>query len=178
MSKVERFGPGEQATEYEPGDFILTHRNRPIAGLISLGQKRRFRGPDAIYAHWSHCALIVEKDGRIVEAESMGVVKSPISKYRAKEYHLVRLGPEFTPEGRQQAVEYANAQVGAAFGYLALVGASIYLLTGLPVELIRRNHQICSELVVRALQAGGMLLDADPALTLPADLAKRFGVRP
>jgi uncharacterized protein YycO len=178
VAKVERFGPGEEATEYEPGDFILTHRDRPIAGLISLGQKRRFCGPDAIYAHWSHCALIVEKDGKIVEAESMGVVKSSISKYRAKEYHLVRLGPEFTPEGRQRTIDYANAQIGAAFGYLALLAASIYLLTGLAVKLVRRNHQICSELVVRALQAGGMLTDADPALTLPADLAKRFGVRP
>ena len=43
---------------------------------------------------------------------------------------------------------------------------------------MRRNHQICSEVVVRALQAGGLLEDADPALTLPADLAKRFVVTP
>ena len=178
MTRAERYGPGEEASEYEPGDFILTHRNRPIAGLISLGQKRRFRGPDAIYAHWSHCALIVERDGTLVEAEALGVVKTPISKYRAKEYHLVRLGAEFDAEGRKRAVDYANLQVAAGFGYLALVGVSIYLLTGLPVRLMRRNHQICSELVVRALQAGGLLKDADPSLTLPADLAKRFNVRP
>jgi len=108
----------------------------------------------------------------------MGVVKSPISKYRATEYHLVRLGPEFGAEGRKRTVDYASSQVGVAFGYLAMVGASIYLLTGLPVKLMRRNHQICSELVVRALQAGGLLTDADPALTLPADLAKRFEIRP
>jgi hypothetical protein len=75
-------------------------------------------------------------------------------------------------------VDYANAHVGAAFGYLALVGVSIYLLTGRPVRPMRRNHQVCSELVVRALQAGGLLKDADPALTLPADIAKRFDVRP
>ena len=178
MARFERYGPGESPAEYEPGDFILTHRNRPIAGLISLGQKRRFRGPDTIYAHWSHCALIVEKDGTLVEAEALGVVKTPISKYTAKEFHLVRLGNEFGAEGRKRAVDYANKQVGAAFGYLALVGVSVYLLTGLPLKLMRANHQICSELVVRALQAGGLLTDADPSLTLPADLAKRFGVRP
>jgi uncharacterized protein YycO len=178
MATFERYGPGESAAQYEPGDFILTHRNRPIAGLISLGQKRRFRGPDTIYAHWSHCALIVERDGALVEAEALGVVKTPISKYTAREYHLVRLGDEFGPEGRRRAVDYADRQVGAAFGYLALLGVSVYLLTCVPLKVMRANHQICSELVVRALQAGGLLTDADPSLTLPADLAKRFGVRP
>jgi uncharacterized protein YycO len=175
---VERYGPGEEAAEYEPGDFILSHRNRPIAGLISLGQQRRFRGADAVYAHWSHCATIVEKDGTLVEAEALGVVKSPISKYRAAEFHLVRLGSELDAEGRKRAVDYSNSQIGKGFGYLALVGVSIYLLTGLPVRLMRSGHQICSELVARALQAGGLLKDADPTLTLPADLAKRFNVRP
>lgn len=178
MASVERYGPGEQASEYEPGDFILTHRNRPIGALISLGQKRRFRGPDAIYAHWSHCALVVESDGALVEAEALGVVRTPITKYTAREFHLVRLGPEFGADGRRRAVEYGQAQVGVAFGYLALVGVSIYLLTGRPLRLMRRNHQICSELVARALQAGGLLEDTDPDLTLPADLAKRFGARP
>ena len=178
MARVERYGPGEAAAEYEPGDFILTHRNRPIAALISLGQKRRFGGPDSVYAHWTHMALIVERDGTIVEAEALGVVRSPVSKYLATEFHLVRLGAEFDRAGRQRAVAYANAQVGVAFGYLALAGVAVYLLTGLPVRLMRRNHQICSELVVRALQAGGLLKDADPALTLPADIAKRFGVPP
>ena len=178
MAKVERYGPGEEAGNYEPGDFILTHRNRPIAALITFGQTWRFRGPDAPFAHWSHAAIIVDPEGTLVEAESLGVEKAPISKYRATEYHLVRLGPEFGAEGRKHAVDYASSQVGVAFGYLALAGASIYLLTGLPVRLARRNHQVCSELVVRALQAGGLLTDADPALMLPADLAKRFGVRP
>ncbi len=178
MARTERYGPGEEASAYEPGDFILSHRNRPIAGLISLGQKRRFRGPDAVYAHWSHCATIVEKDGTLVEAEALGVVKSPISKYRAAEFHLVRLGSELDAEGRRRAVEYANSQIGKGFGYLALVGVSIYLLTGLPLRLMRSGHQICSELVVRALQAGGLLKDSDPTLTLPADLAKRFHVEP
>lgn len=178
MAVAERYGPEELASQYEPGDFILSHRNRPIARLISLGQKRRFRGADAVYAHWSHCAVIVEKDGTLVEAEALGVVRSPISKYRTAEFYLVRLGPELDAVGRKRAVDYANSQVGKGFGYLALVGVSIYLLTGLPLRLIRRGHQICSELVVRALQAGGLMTDADPSLTLPADIAKRFNVRP
>ena len=178
MPDVERYGPGEEATRFNPGDFILTHRHRPIAGLLSVGQKLRFRGADAVYAHWSHCALVVAEDGVLVEAETLGVERHPISRYRSKEYHLVRLGSEFGPEGRKRAVAYASSQVGQAFGFLALAGATIFLLFGRPLKLSRRNHQICSGLVVRALQKGGLLPNADPALMLPADLAKIYDVRP
>ena len=178
MAKVERYGPGEEATDFAPGDFILSHRHNPISRLISAGEMRRFHGADAPYAHWSHCAVVVDRDGALVEAESTGVRLSPIARYKAGEYHLVRLGPEFEPAARQRSVGYAHAQVGQSFGYLALVGAAIYLLTGWPLRLMRRNHQICSGLVVRALQAGGLLEDVDPEITLPADLAKKFGARP
>ena len=178
MATVERYGPGEEARDLTPGDFILSHRHNPISRLISAGEKRRFRGPDAVYAHWSHCALVVDSAGALVEAESTGVRRSPISRYKSGEYHLVRIGPEFEPPARQRSVDYANAQVGQSFGYLALVGAAIYLLFGWPLRLMRRNHQICSGLLVRALQAGGLLADIDPERTLPADLAKRFEARP
>jgi uncharacterized protein YycO len=178
MAKVERYGAGETATHFNPGDFILSHRHRPIAGLISFAQKVRFRGADAVYAHWSHCASIVAEDGALVEAESLGVERSPISKYQSREYHLVRLGPEFSQEGRTQAVAYSTAQVGQAFGFLALTGAALFLIFGWPVRLMRRDHQICSGLVVRALQEGGLLPEADPALMLPADLAKIYDVVP
>jgi hypothetical protein len=178
VAETQRFGPGETATRFDPGDFILTHRHNPMAGLISSGEKRRFRGPDAVYAHWSHCALVVGDDGALVEAESTGVKRSPISRYRDDEYHLVSLGSTFPPEGRHRAVEYAEAQVGQAFGYLALVGAALFLLFGLPLSPMRRNHQICSGLVVRALQRGGLMPEADPSLVLPSDLARMYDARP
>jgi hypothetical protein len=174
---VERYGPGEQAVDLVPGDFILAHRHHFLAGLISLAQKRRFKGADAVFAHWSHTALVVEHDGSLVEAEIMGVRQNPISRYRADEYHLVRLGSEFSPEGRAAAVAYARQQVGQGFGFLDMFGASLYLLFGRPVRLMRRGHEICSGLVVRALQAGGLVPELDPLLTLPADLAKLYNVR-
>jgi uncharacterized protein YycO len=177
VTKVERYGPGEGASDFTPGDFILTHRHTPIAQLISVGEKWRFRGTDSAYSHWSHCALVAGGDGDLVEAESTGVRRSPIARYKADEYHLVRLGPEFTTGRRQRAVAYAEAQVGKAFGYFALAGAALFLVTGLPFQLMRQDHQICSGLVVRALQHGGLLADLDPSLTLPADLARTFGVR-
>ena len=177
MAHSERFGPGEAPSEFVPGDFILAHRHNPMAWLISLAQKFRFKGPDAAYAHWSHCALIVDEGGALIEAESAGVTRSPISRYTEDTYHLVRLGTELSAEGRKRAVDYSNAQVGQGFGYLTAFGAMIFLLTGLPLRLIRGKHQICSGLVVRALQKGGLLKGADPDLMLPADLAKIYGVQ-
>lgn len=177
MAHADRYVPGENASQFEPGDFILAHRHNPMAWLITFAQRfRRFRGHDAVYAHWSHSALIVTSDGTLVEAESTGVTRSPISRYTADTYHVVRLGPEFSAEGRKRAVDYTNAQVGQAFGFLAAFGAMVFLLTGLPVRLMRGNHQMCSGLVVRALQKGALLRGADPDLMLPADLAKIYGV--
>ena len=149
-----------------------------MGGLISWGEKRRFRGSDAKYAHWTHCATVVNEAGALVEAESTGVKRSPVSRYKDDEYHLVRLGAEFAPEGRKQAVAYAEAHVGQAFGYLELIGTALFLLFGWRLKLMRRDHQICSGLVVRALQKGGEVRDLDPDLALPADLAKIFDVRP
>jgi uncharacterized protein YycO len=158
-----------------PGDFMLAHRHHLIARLISLAQSRRFKGPDAKYAHWSHAAVVAE-DGTVIEAEIDGIVRSPITKYRLGEYRVVRLDGMLDEAARRRVVAYASTQLGQAFGFLDMAGASVYLLTGLPVRMVRRHHEICSSLVVRALQAGGLLGELDPALTLPADLAKRFDV--
>jgi len=178
MATVERYGPGEEARDFSGGDFILAHRHNPIAGLISLAEKRRFHGADAPFAHWTHAAVVVATDGSLVEAETAGVKRSPISKYRDDEYHLVRLGSDFDAAGRSRAVAYAEGQVGQGFGFLDLFGATLYLLFGWPLRLIRRNHQICSTLVVHALQQGGQAANLDPGLTLPADLAKLYDARP
>ena len=146
-----------------------------MAGLISQAEKRCFKGPDAPYAHWSHAALVAP-GATVIEAETRGVVRSPIAKYREDEYHLVRL--DLGAAERDRVVAYAAGRIGEAFGYLDLVGSGVYLLTGWPLRLVRKQHEICSSLVVRALQRGGLLEDLDPAITLPADLAKRFDVRP
>jgi uncharacterized protein YycO len=176
MPRIERYGRGEEAQDLSPGDFILAHRHHIIAGLISLAEKRRFRGADAVYAHWSHSAVVDTGDS-VIEAEIRGIVRSPISKYRDDEYHLVRLGAELDAAQRERVVAYARSQIGQAFGFLDLLGACLYLVLGRPVRWVRRRHEICSSLVVRALQDGGLLKELDPALTLPADLAKRFDVR-
>jgi len=176
MPRVERIGPGQSARELVPGDFILAHRHHWLAGLISQAQKRRFKGPDAVYAHWSHAA-IVAADNTVIEAEIRGVARDPITRYSDSEYHLVRLDKELDDAARARVVDYAMGRIGQAFGYLDMLGSGVYLLSGFPLRIVRNNHEICSSLVVRALQQGGLLQELDPALTLPADLAKRFDVR-
>ena len=177
-TSVRRYGPGEEASDLEPGDLLLARRHRLMPALISLAEHRRFRGADSAFAHWSHCAVIVDRTGGLVEAEATGVLVSPLSKYRENEYHVVSLGQAFAAADRDRTVAYATSQVGAAFGYLALLGAVVFLATGRSVRMIRRNHQICSGLVTRALQAGGLLTELDPVTVLPADVARAFDVRP
>lgn len=172
---VERYGPGDAAHDVRPGDIILTHRRRRLMpALITLAQHRRFTGSRRAFAHWSHCALVVAADGTLVEAESRGVIRSPLDKYRAAEYHLVRMDGRLDEEHRRTAASAAEACVGEAFGYAVLCSIAIWLLTGIPVKWRRRDHQICSGLVGTALARAGQRFDRPPAFLLPADLAETF----
>ncbi len=170
----KRYGPGEDATGLMPGDFILTHRQGTIPRLIRIGERRRYGSGEA---YWSHAALIVGADGSLVEAESKGVVRSPLSKYRPREYQVVRMQNRLDEAARQRAVAYANGRIGAAFGYLVMAALSIWLLTGIRISAAREDHQICSGLVAHAYQEAGLDVGGDPTFMLPADLARRFEER-
>lgn len=175
---VERYGPGEAPELVRPADFILTHRRRrPMPALITLAQRRRFRGPARAYAHWSHAALIVNAEGTLVEAEGTGVRRSPLGKYHQSEYHLIRMDGRLDDRQRLAAAGMAERWVGDAFGYLVMLDLTIWLLTGVPVRWARRDHQVCSGLVARALAAGGQRFGRNAAFMLPADLAEAYRVR-
>lgn len=148
-----------------------------MPALITLAQRRRFRGAARAYAHWSHAALVVTAQGTLVEAESTGVRRSPLGKYREEEYHLVRMDGYLDDDQRLEAARTAELWVGDAFGFLVMLDLTIWLLTGLRVRWVRRDHQICSGLVARALVAAGQRLAQDPAFMLPADLAEAYQVR-
>ena len=84
------FEKGQEAQGLEPGDFIPTKRSGILGFLIRTGQMIRFKGK---YAKWTHAALIVSKDGDIIEASGKGVARSHLSEYKKKEFpHLIRLG--------------------------------------------------------------------------------------
>ena len=171
---ARRFGPGESATEFEPGDFILTHRRTPVSRMLRLAQK--IRGRERKYSYWSHAAVIVDTDGSLVEAESKGVVRSPLSKYHPEEYHLVHLGDSADERDRKQVAAFAESLVGQPFGYLDLVSVGLSLFTGAKLNVSYESHLMCSALVARALERTDVIFNDEPAHMLPADLARHYGV--
>jgi cell wall-associated NlpC family hydrolase len=174
---VERYGPGQGADSFEPGDFILTHANHWSSRLIRFSQRLRMRGARREFAHWSHAAIVVDKEGGLVEAEVRGgVQRSPISKYRNVEYHLVRLGDSATPDDRAQAVAFALSRVGQPFGIGTSIWVALSLLTGARMSF--STHDICSGLVARALERTWIIFERDTEDMLPGDLAEAYGVRP
>ena len=105
---IERYGPGEQASDLQPGDFILTHGSDIFGRLIRLGQAFRLRGADHKYTYWNHVALIVDEQGSLIEALGEGVRETNISRYTPAEYHLVRLGTTADDNDRAEAVRFAR----------------------------------------------------------------------
>ncbi len=172
--RVDRYGPGEVATDFKPGDFILTHRRHIVSRMIRLAQK--VRGRDRKYSYWSHSAMIVHADGSLVEAESKGVIRSSLSKYSPEEYHLVRLGATADDRDRRQVVAFAESLVGQPFGFLDLISVAVSLFTGANVNISYGSHLMCSALVARALERTSALFGDEPAHMLPADLARYYGV--
>lgn len=170
---IQRFGPGETATAFQPGDFLLTHRKHLISRLIRVAQK--IRGRERRYSYWSHAAVIVDQAGTLVEAETKGVVKSPLSKYQPAEYHLVSLGSSADGRDRQQVVAFAESVVGQPFGYLDMFSVGLSLLTGAKLNVSYESHLMCSALVARALERTSAIFDDEPAHMLPADLARYYG---
>ena len=82
---VELFGPGEMPSEWHVGDYMLVSagvwkdgkrgRIPLVSQMIQFGQSLRFRGQDAIFAHWNHAVWV--SDGELIEALGHGVTASP-----------------------------------------------------------------------------------------------------
>ncbi len=179
---VDRFGPGEEATEYLAGDFILTHGDAWTSKLIRFGQRLRIHGDDRKYTHWNHAALIVSDSGDLIEALGTGVTTTHISKYRPRELHLVRI--DASAADRQQAVDFARWAAGLAgvprqrYGFLTIASIAYTLLTGGKFTFAVEGEAICSGLVARAMERTGALFNRTPTHVMPADLAKYYDVEP
>lgn len=171
---AKRYGPGEEATEFKPGDFILTHKNKMIPRFIRFAQ--RLRGRERKYSHWSHTAMITGRDGVLVEAETKGVIRGNLSQYKDVEYHLVKIDSVADDHDRQQAVKFTESMVGQPFGVLDGIGLILSLVTGLRLNVSYNSHLVCSALVARALERTAAIFDDEPAHMLPADLARYFKV--
>jgi uncharacterized protein YycO len=179
---VECFGPGEEATRYSAGDFILTHGDAWTSKLIRFGQSLRIHGTDRKYTHWNHAALIASDSGDLIEALGAGVTQTHISKYRPKELHLVRIGA--SAEDHKQAVDLARWAAGLSdgpqqrYGFITIVSITYTLLTGGKFTFAIDGEAICSGLVARAMERTGAIFNRTPTHVMPADLAKYYDVQP
>ncbi len=161
-----------------PGDFILTHSTGVFGRLIRFGEAFRYRGPDKVFAHWSHAAIFADESGNIIEALGGGVQKRNISVYDGTEYVVVHLPAGTSSVDRQQAVEFAEFCLNDPYGWLTIVSISLCLLTGAKLSFGVDGQQICSALVARSLERiGGIFIENEPWHLMPADLAKHFDVR-
>lgn len=175
---IERYGPGEQASNLQAGDFILTHGSDLFSRLIRFGQALRFHGKDRRYTYWSHAALIVDEQGTLIEALSQGVCQTNISHYAPAEYHLVRLGSSANEEDRAEAVRFARTAVRDKYGWLTIANIGLRLLTGGKLAFEMDGQFICSGLVARAMERTQAIFDRNTEGIMPADLAKYYQVEP
>lgn len=172
------FPPGQSAgpSDFEPGDFILTHASGLACTLIRFGQALRFLGRNRPFAWWSHAALIVSVDGDLIEASGTGVQRSHLSKYAATDFQLVRLGTLASAGDRAQIARYAHWALGQDYGWLTIISISLSLLTGGAFTFGFDGQSICSGLVARALERSDIIFDRSPSHIMPADLARYFSV--
>jgi hypothetical protein len=176
VQRVERYGPGEGIASPWPGDFLLIRGHWWISRVIHGGQLIRFRtAADRPYAHWSHVALVASFEGRIIEVNDKGVVARHIERYRALEYHYVRI--HATGQQRLEAVRYAESCVGEPYARLAFLALGASVFTGGLIRVGERGQQMCGSLVARALARTDAVFDRRPAEMTPADLAKHYNVR-
>jgi hypothetical protein len=161
-----------------PGDFLLTHSAGLYGTLIRFGEAIRYWRKDKVFAHWSHAAIFVDKDGNIVEALGGGVQKRNISVYRGTEYVVVHLPATTTPLDRQEAITFAEYCLNDKYGWLTIVSIALCLLTGAKLSFGVDGQQICSALVARCIERiGEIFREAEPWHLMPADLAKHFNVK-
>jgi uncharacterized protein YycO len=143
--------------------------------MIRFGQKLRYHGPNAGFAHWSHAAMFINSDGEIIEAIQSGVQQRNVSVYQPTEYHVIRL-TEATEKERQHAVAFALHCLNDTYGYLTDFSLALSLLTGRKLFFGEDGQMICSGLVARALERVGAIFQYDSWHMLPADLAEAFNV--
>jgi cell wall-associated NlpC family hydrolase len=168
----EHVEPGRSAEGVQPGDFLLVASSSFRGRLIRWGQERRIRGEDRRYVKWTHAALIVDRDGGLIEAVGRGVREYSLAQYENDEYLVVRIVAE--PADRAQMVDFARSALRKPYSRLAMVSIALSLLTGSRIAFFVDGQFFCSGLVARALERTGRVFDRDPAHIAPADLAKYY----
>ena len=169
------YGPGETATGFKPGDFILTHSNGIPGKVIRAGQFIRYHGDMRDFSHWNHAALIIDDKGTLIEAVGRGVSYGHINEYVDVEYYLVNT--KLNKQSQEQTVNAAISFLNDKYGWTTIGSLTVELLTGVRIQLSSSNSIICSALVAMSLWACGYVFNGNPLQMMPADLAAAFNVK-
>ena len=171
---AERAGPGATATTFDRGDFVLVAGTHFNSRLIRFGQKLRIHGSDRRHVRWTHAALIVDRDGSLIEAVGTGVRRWHLDRYREDDYVVVRI--HTSEENRDEVVHFAEWALERASSYsrLSTVSIALSMLTGSRLTFFIDGQFVCSGLVASALERTGSIFDRSSATIAPADLAKYF----
>ena len=127
------------------------------------------------YGYWSHAALVVNDAGHLLEVHARGVALCGIEKYRANDFCYVRLGLSET--ARHEAARYASAHLGQRYDLWGFVLLGLSVTFGDLFRVPDTGKPGCVSLIARALERAGLKFDRAPPDLMPADLAKKFGVR-
>ena len=104
-----------------------------------------------------------------------GVALCGIEKYRANDFCYVRLGLSET--ARHEAARYASAHLGQRYDLWGFVLLGLSVTFGDLFRVPDTGKPGCVSLIARALERAGLKFDRAPPDLMPADLAKKFGVR-
>jgi uncharacterized protein YycO len=155
----------------------LTHGSAWTSQLIRFGEAVRYQGNRKKFAHWSHSALFISKDGEIIEALGGGVQQRNVSVYKDTEYYVVRLN-EVAASARDHEVAFARHCLNQHYGVLTIISLAITLFTASKFAFGVDGQKICSGLVAQALERTGEIFQYDSWHMMPADLAEHFNVTP
>jgi hypothetical protein len=177
MAEVTEHPAGDTAVAPRVGDFLLT--GLKAQGVVSWAIKagswlRRYEAP---YRRFSHAALVIDDDGTLAEALGRGVTRSPLAKYDAANYVLVRT--EVGQPDREQILRFAHSVLEARtrYGFVTIVGLGLFCLAGAQICIQQAGTAICSGFVSDALTRAGYVWPRPPFAMMPADLALYFDVR-
>ncbi|MFE6686971.1 hypothetical protein ACFVFQ_10890 [Streptomyces sp. NPDC057743] len=156
-----------------PGDIGLTQISGATGQLIRFGQWINGDG----FADYEHAFLVLPED-RLLEAEPGGARIRPLSEYQGTDVRYV-CPKRLTEQQRERICSAADHYVGVPYSfldYLAIATHRIHLtVPGLRRYVASTHHMICSQLVDKCYQDGGVQLFSDgrwPGYVTPMALYK------
>ncbi len=156
-----------------PGDVLLCRDRSLLSRVIRAFQRDAAREPG-----WSHCALVDRLRGRVLVYESTFPKgrMMPLSEWLSGRHGRVYVGRPRPPRGgwdAGRACAYALDTHYRAYAWRDLLKYACWRLTGRwPGSRDNARTLVCSELVGRALRAGGLHVPQPDPMLSPRDVAE------